>query len=157
MFHEGPISEVESYGTVEKTRSYTLWCEAHDPVSATQCISIMTHSVLKSNPDKPRAKEPIETGPCLPWPHLKPGMEIVIKYRGRDEEGVPRTVISNDVAGRRVECQERTGYVRTLKLERNSSVFSVIYRTRWYCWSQVLGIPGESEEISGSEPGADDL
>lgn len=38
VFHEGPISEVESGRTVEKTRSYTLWCETHDPVSAVQCI-----------------------------------------------------------------------------------------------------------------------
>jgi len=33
VFHEGPISEVESQGMVGKTRSYTLWCETHGPVS----------------------------------------------------------------------------------------------------------------------------
>ena len=42
MFHEDPISEVESRGMVEKTRKYTLWCSAHDPVSAIQRISIMS-------------------------------------------------------------------------------------------------------------------
>ena len=38
MFHEDPISEVKRDA---KTRTYTLWCEAHDPVSAVQHIFIM--------------------------------------------------------------------------------------------------------------------
>ena len=36
---EGVLKTVISnVGTVEKTRSYTLRCETHDPVSAIQCI-----------------------------------------------------------------------------------------------------------------------
>ena len=32
----------------------------------------------------------------------------MIKCRGRDEEGILKAVISNDVEGQRVECQETT-------------------------------------------------
>ena len=42
VFNEGPISEVERDKVVTKTRTYTLWCEAHDPVSAAQLIFIMS-------------------------------------------------------------------------------------------------------------------
>ena len=76
-----------------------------------------SYSVLKLNHKKPRAKE-------LPRPHIfKSGMKIMIKCRGRDEEGVLKTVISNDVEGQRVECQETTGCVRIPRLGSDIPVF----------------------------------